>query len=1308
MSLPWTEDQARAIKTLDRDVVVSAGAGTGKTAVLVEHALEILRGGTPPERLLVITFTRKAADQLREKLFEALSKSEPALRALLPLLPRAYISTIHSFCSRLLRESAVEAGLDPGFRVLDQTAIELLVKESIAEVLDQWYERALTESVDPRFGILVDLCQRLPDGVEGELRMLLDMARTTEDPQRAIAIFERKQDLPYREHFRRFAKEDLAHLRRCATALVEALGRQERLTKGAENLLRAARSLTLLPSAGRRFDDFWSVRQTLIHSGTISRKQNKWKQDLPQCRKLSGEAKAANQALKDALEHSVLAHLPESPEELASQESRISAFGSVLARLLREISESYEEKKRTRGVLDFADLELHTKAFLEEEDRQGIDPSRRYDHVLVDEFQDVNRLQARIIELLTSNNRRFLVGDIKQCIYQFRLSAPDIFRDLLRAPEPTHKKIGSQGDLFAQPDTRSKQLVVQVRDSFRSRAPILSFVNLVFAEVFKEETLGLAYDDQKLSPAFDYDREPDPPRDPKVSVSIIHRTPLQPAEEDDGEAPSHSNAEGNDTHHRSASEHEAMLVAKKILHLVQDERPRIWDKTKDEWREIRWGDVAVLLRGLRPTWGHTFLRVLREEGIPVHLGRGTGFFEVEEIRDAMNFLRVLDNAFNDVPLAALLRSPVFGWRDSDLAMLRHAYPDARYLWLALQEMAKTETQRLPSDVERILLGGPAEIPKKLQRRLHRISREAVEKLEDWRSRLGRGELESTLASIFHEAELPELVTAHPQGPLRQANLHRMLDLVQSYSRDHGHSLRGLLGWLDEVRLETEPLAQIPGEAEEGNTVRILSVHMAKGLEFPVVIIAQIGQRLPLYEHGRSPILGTPEGLGMDLLKPREFEKVPTLARWTLRTAKERTEVFEEMRVLYVAMTRARERLFLVGSVTSNSRLTEERSLPLSPRDLWSPQGRSPLTGWILPILAQHSSWPGNATLRSGDPPRGDSGSGEDAPWSLELHLASDLDSAFPIHPIEPLPSQTRDLVARGEPLPAPAAPPAEIEKVFAPIRTRYAVPRLREFQGRYWVTEFKRWTDHWREREALEEGSRLPAVRGEEGLSWSPSLLNLLGGAQAAEESAAPEPRELGQALHLLLEKLDLAVPAGKVTRGEPVAAEDLREEAEEILHRYGFRRTLVTAEGLRWICGFYNSDPGRALLESWRENPRGVQREVSFTMRLPLDELQRMLDRSDQDGALIQSPQGVTDLPDEWTLLQGQMDLLWRDAAGTWRLLDYKSDRVPDEGEMQKRVEAYTPQMQLYTEAVRQLWGAESLRSHLFFLRNGRAVEIG
>jgi hypothetical protein len=359
--------------------------------------------------------------------------------------------------------------------------MDLLLGESIREVLDHHYEKALTGRADHHFGVLVDLCQRNPDGIEGELRGLIDMVRTTEEPRRTLDVIARRLSMPYRKHFRKLVHEDLDYIRRTATELFQSLERQLRRTPTAEKLHAQALRLSQLPSPGRSFRDLWSLRETFLASGTVAVEDSQWKHILPQAKKLSPAAHAAFNNLKTALQETVISRLPETPEKLIDQERELAKYGRLLSDLLNEVVENYEKRKALRGWLDFADLELRTLRFLEAELASGYDPSRRYDHTLVDEFQDINRLQARIIDLLTRGRRRFLVGDLKQCIYQFRLSAPDIFRDLLR----DHHTVKDPADYLSGDQTVSsgRGLAVQVRDSFRSRRPILSLVNRIFSQL---------------------------------------------------------------------------------------------------------------------------------------------------------------------------------------------------------------------------------------------------------------------------------------------------------------------------------------------------------------------------------------------------------------------------------------------------------------------------------------------------------------------------------------------------------------------------------------------------------------------------------------------------------------------------------------------------------------------------------------------------------------------------------------------------------------------------------------------------------
>ncbi|MBU1947758.1 MAG: UvrD-helicase domain-containing protein, partial [Candidatus Eisenbacteria bacterium] len=835
MSEKWTDAQRFAIEVLDRNLLVTAGAGTGKTAVLVEHALQILRTGTHPHRLLVITFTRKAADQLRDRLYKEVAQADyPVLRAVLPLLPRAYISTIHSFCSRLLRESAVTAGIDPGFHLLDETARDLLLSETIREVVDRRYE----DEHGALFARLADLCPARDDGIHGLLQKLLHTVRASEDPGAVLDLYGRGDPVYYRGLYRGLAVGDLEWIRRTGRELAEQLRNEAKLTPKSIELQEAAAGLAALPEPDDSFEDLWRLRDVLLSTGCAVAEAG-WKARLPNTRNLSPAAKDKKEAFKRAIEKSAFAWLPAAPADLLEQEKKIARFSALLSDVLREIMKQYDCVKTRRGILDFADLELRAARLLDDERRMGLDPARRFDHVLVDEFQDINPLQARIINRLTRGRIQFLVGDLKQCIYQFRQSAPEIFSRLIE-----------------------ENTSIQINDSFRSRPPVLDFVNTLFSHLFNKTTLGAPWKGQALNPGIRYERlgihppgessagpPENPPEDPLVELHMIVPPPRGEAQNEGV----NGDKEDPPIRPRSGPEREALLIARRIKELVNLERRRIWDPEKKIWRETRWGDIAVLMRSPGTGWGQTFLKIFRREGIPAIVGRGAGFFQTDEIDTALNLIRTLDNTLNDIPLAATLRSPSFGWEDNDLALLRIAFPKARHLWPAMHRLvdgdekshSPTNSPRkaMAAKVERKLVGKEGKLPPQARDRLAGLCRVAVMKLRDWRGRLGRDELGIVVAGILQEAGLPAVMGTRSQGRLRQANLQKLVDLVQSYTIDHGHSLTGLLSWLDAVQVEAGELPQTPGAAEEGDTVRILSVHMAKGLEFPVVFVAQLGRRL---------------------------------------------------------------------------------------------------------------------------------------------------------------------------------------------------------------------------------------------------------------------------------------------------------------------------------------------------------------------------------------------------------------------------------------------------------------------------------
>jgi hypothetical protein len=320
--------------------------------------------------------------------------------------------------------------------------------------------------------------------------------------------------------------------------------------------------------------------------------------------------------------------------------------------------------------------------------------------------------------------------------------------------------------------------------------------------------------------------------------------------------------------------------------------------------------------------------------------------------------------------------------------------------------------------------------------------------------------------------------------------------------------------------------------------------------------------------------------------------------------------------------------------------------------------------------------------------------------------------------MQPEASPTREAVRRGDPLPgAPGRKPKGLDAALRPTRVRYPLPWLREIQGRYWVTELKRWTDRWREAEASEEGVSLPRGGDDEvEPTFSERLRTLVStpapdAKRPPDSAASVDPRELGRGFHFVLERIPLEIPGGIHAEGRDVAPEDLEGVVRPLLQRHGHPASLAGTSSLAPVAGFFNSEPGRSLLDAWRDRPGDVHREANFTMRLPLARMREILRAASQGrDELMRWPSAAAEpeaLEDEWTLLQGQIDLLWTDRRGVWRLLDYKSDNVLDDASIAERARGYTLQIRLYEEAVRSVWGAGEVESSLYFLRTGRTVMI-
>jgi len=1291
---PLSPSQRLVVRTRDRDMLVSAGAGSGKTLVLIERLLGCIEDdGIPLDRILVVTFTEKAASELRNKIYRKLAERQD-LAPMRHRLPQARISTIHSFCARLLRERFDSTGLDPRFRVLPEEEATLLLSGAMDRIFRDAYRGRWGDERRQRFERLVEICghEREGERLRRVVRRLLDYARASENPvdflQRHLA--RNREEIAgwdkiawIGSYAERIERQWLAGLGLVEAVLaeLEAAGAEAAAWEEAVRRLRAVDPADLSTPGGQQrilvrlgeaglLDDSASPR---IKLPVLSRKK-------PKVEGLSYFKGVVQKLYKKDW----LALLPLSIDRVLSDEKQSSRLTGELARLALEVWNVYEEMKRRRGALDFSDLEIRALKLLAE--TPSIGEQVRFDRVFIDEFQDVNALQHRILERLCDPAGIFRVGDIKQSIYQFRLADPTIFRRLMRAE--------SGRVLVAEPEKPpldQPKWTVPLPDNYRSRPPILAFVNRVAGRLFLPAEIGTDYEAQELRAG-----RSDPGEPPRVELMLVR--------EGEGKGKGESKGEDESEERFDPEEAEGRAIAARIRSLVENGATCL-DPDSGRERPLSYSDVAILLRSHAP--GARLQRILEEEGIPVYVSSGASFFRAREIEDLVQLLSVVDNLLDDIALAAALRSPAFCWKDAEILALRLAYPEAIHLAYPLALIADEAPggglyagRVLPEDPAEAatLAGARADLPGEPEMDdLPARSAAVMARLCDWRERAGELELPELIVRILEETDLLRSVASLPGGLRRQSNLRKFIGLARRYARDSGHSLHPFLRWLRELREGGSRIAEAPISSESTPAVRVLSIHQAKGLEFPVVFVARLDRPLLLGETVDALAPGE-EFLGIQLLDADRYVRRRPIPLRLLRAESESKGIEEEKRILYVALTRARDRLILSGIKTSRA-----SPAPIAWRAYQRSLEKGGGTGSAT--LERLLSWKRSylAWLLYALPPI-DEPAESAPPGGVSERLLADLPlivrwispGARPnerpaMTPIRALEPKLRSL----EPV-SVEEPDAETEKLLRRIVKTPPLPspgHLAHAKGKIWATEFK--------------SGRALADRADFGGILHPSALE-----DAPDEPAAPlfpaddDARAEGRLIHLLLERLDFR-GLDRANAGARVAA------AAEAMG--GAPPAVVEMLGAS-LAAFVALPIGGALAAS-----TAIEREVSFGMRMGILEAANLLPSlgaeiltsPDWTGWIAEGEDKILRLADgmdsravdPWILVQGRIDLLFRDARG-WIILDWKSDRVASDAEIDARVATYRGQMEIYRRAVRELF-QEPVRSVLYFLRPAILKEV-
>jgi ATP-dependent helicase/nuclease subunit A len=1237
----WTPEQKRGIETTGRSLLVSAAAGSGKTAVLAQRCAYLVCDADPRcdiDQLLVVTFTEAAAAEMKSRIEQVLrtrrdsrpNDEHPARQ--LAMVERAHVGTLHGFCSRLLRQNFHLVGLDPAFQMLDGEESRLMRVEVARDVLAARYE----EDPGGEFGRFVEWYGGGDD--EGLINhivrthellcSLVDVpgwiARARERVEAAAAGELRSSELG-RELAALVAAKLSALRRRCDDA-AEGLARMPGMEKPASYV----RNLGAIADEWQQLFEAngFDALATALGNVDLGRRPS-IKSDVP-----GGEAaKALIEAVQKEMKEGSLVQLARfSAKQWRDGVAVIAPMVRVFLELVEAFGAAYRRAKDAARRLDFSDLERFALAILRDSSCKGHElwPSgvargchRQYQHVLVDEYQDINEVQDAILHLVSREcvegdpacgpQNLFCVGDVKQSIYRFRLAEPARFL--------------KRDARFRQKPEKSSGEVIDLQANFRSRAPLLGVINGVFQRLMSREAADIEYDQShELRPGLKY-----PAEGGECFVGAPVELHVLPA---DVTTDQHEDG-GVAEEELDRSEREAAFVARRIRRIMGidpapfsrdpkgNAKPMcVVDKGPDGQlapRPIRFRDIVILLRSMKVR-ADQYANVLRSAEIPVFREGGQGYFESMEVRDIRSLLTLLDNQRQDIPMAAVLRSPLSGLAEQEdcLARIRLAY-DAREV-LFHQAVIRYAAER---DDE-----------------LAAALRDFLEKFARWRDLARQRPLAELIWEIYDQTGYLAFCEGLANGPQRVANLVYLHERARQFGTFSRQGLYRFLKFLDSLEAETD-FGQPSVLSEAEDVVRIMSVHHSKGLEFPVVFLPELGKRINLQDCYGPILIDRDAGVGLSVVDERLRVRYPSLASVLLQESLLRQSLAEELRVLYVAMTRAREHLILSGTCDGR---TWERG-----RSLWTARaGKMPAAD----VLGARTmlDWVGPAALMA-------EGGGA---FAITCHSPEEVGQWTGADLKRPALSKEQQRLARLEPMdPAPPAHPRAGE-IIERLTRKYPFAGLSRLESARSVTA---WTKEGREAAV----GYVTETSGEKTVAFDRTLAEPRFLLDAKQRLSAAD---VGSATHLVLQHLDWS---------RSCEGDDLAEQINAMIGRRllapGHAR-VVDLDAIEW---FASSELGRWIRSQDRE---GVRREVPFNFAIEPSEVAPGLDAADaQDRVMV----------------RGRIDLLVIEPDGL-TLLDYKTDRVAPE-RLAERIEFYGPQVAMYKRAMEAIAGRRVKDVFLGFL---------
>ena len=1249
MGVSWTTEQQQVIDLRNRNILVSAAAGSGKTAVLVERIVKIITDKNHPvdiDHLLIVTFTNAAAAEMRERIGNAIEKAldeqpgdEHLLRQL-TLIHNAQITTIDSFCLYVVRNHFHEIDLEPNFRIGDEGELKLLREDVLGRVLEQNYEEPSEAFSDFVEGYASG---RTDAALNEMILQLYEFSRSYPWPEKWLDSFvgayriETREELDRAEWLApltqniRFVLKDCEQLLKQALAVTQQDDGPDMYEKAVRSDLEKYESLSKLTS----FCELSVALSDIKYDRLASSRGFEGDPDKLEL------VKSLREQAKDVVKKLCRQYFFCSPEMMIGQLERTEPMLEEVVRLTKQFADEFAAAKRRKNLVDFHDVEHFALQILVDEETEKAKKTAEefrdtFEEIMIDEYQDSNEVQETLLRSISreerGENNIFMVGDVKQSIYRFRLARPELFM----------KKY----DSYSLEESTTQ--CIDLHKNFRSREEVLTCTNDIFYKIMARSLGNVEYDaEAALYPGASY----------PVSADFIPEILLADSNDELLE----------DTELTDKKTLEAKIVAEEIKHLMKTQP--VTDKAAGTLRAARYSDIVILLRSLSG-WADSLVEVLNGNGIPAHTVSSTGYFSTVEVQTVLSMLRLLDNPRQDIPMAAVLRSPMAGLTDEELAVLRLEDGSVPFHEAVLElaeglyeEDGQKEISDSEADSEADQKQGRNADGKKeddIETTAHRKLLKFYKKYRQLRQLVPDTPIHELIEIILRETGYGHYVAAMPAGSRRTANLNMLLEKAAAYEKTSYKGLFHFVRYIDELQKYDVDFGEADMVGENEDVVRIMSIHKSKGLEFPIVIVSGMGKNFNKQDTRSKMVLHPELGIGLDYMDGKKRIKSPTIAKKAIAKQIDLENLGEELRVLYVALTRAKEKLILTGTLKDaaeklefyrqQANLSKAADRPLS---YLTREGASGYLDWILP-----------AVLSYGDK------------YPVRIVEAAEL----VLDEVENQLEQNEDLTERIEEIEAADTQLVGQLKQRFSQRYPYQVDVLRK--NKYSVSELKHRA--MRERFEAEQEETVPAFLEEPA---TPTIPLFIQREESVEQETANRGALRGTAVHRVMECYDFASEKSVQEQMEAM------EKEEKIT---ADMRALVKEQ---IVADFVSSETGRRMALAQRMG--ALYREKPFVMGFTEEELENYGFGADSNTDSCENIYEKTDSDQEkeeqkrirheedLTLIQGIIDVFWIEKDGIV-LLDYKTDRVQQAKEL---IDRYETQLKLYADALERVFAARKLK---------------